>query len=169
CGVVQPVSLMPGFWTFMYKVSPFTYFVQTLAAILIHDKPVVCTPIELNYFKPPPGFTCEQYAGPFAKVAPGYISVVGDGSECAYCPYKIGDEFLSTVGIKYSYIWRNFGFYWVYVVFNLVAMCALFYLFRMSNYVPFQYTRKAGQYVKMACGKFIRRYNHGNLQHGIEN
>lgn len=31
-GIVQPVSLMPGFWTFMYKLSPYTYFIQNLVS-----------------------------------------------------------------------------------------------------------------------------------------
>ncbi|QID80608.1 ATP-binding cassette transporter snq2 [Saccharomyces pastorianus] len=43
CGVMQVPSLMPGFWTFMWKLSPYTYFVQNLLGLVLHDKEVVCS------------------------------------------------------------------------------------------------------------------------------
>lgn len=38
CGVMQPYSLFPRFWTFMYRVSPYTYFIETFVSLLLHDR-----------------------------------------------------------------------------------------------------------------------------------
>jgi hypothetical protein len=37
---------------------------------------------------------------------------------------------LETIGIKYSYRWRNLGFLFAYCLFNVFAMVFLYYLFR---------------------------------------
>lgn len=44
CGILQPEHKMPGFWTFMYKLSPFTYVVQSLTTSVVHGKKVECIP-----------------------------------------------------------------------------------------------------------------------------
>ncbi|KAH3677159.1 hypothetical protein WICPIJ_009028 [Wickerhamomyces pijperi] len=136
CGVVQPYSLMPKFWTFMYRVSPLTYFVQNLLSVLIHGKKVVCAADELSYLEPPQGQTCGEYLDPFLKAVSGYVTNPEATSQCGYCRYTVGDEYLLTVGVKFSYIWRNYGLFWVYIIFNLVAMCVLYYIFRVNNYNP---------------------------------
>lgn len=130
CGVLQPVSLMPGFWTFMYKVSPHTYVIQSLLGVALHDVPVVCTSKELNIFQPPSGLTCQEFAGRFVENKGGYLENPSATSNCGYCRYSVGDEYLATVGIKYSYRWRNLGFLFAYCVFNIFAMLYLYYLFR---------------------------------------
>ncbi|SJM81709.1 probable protein SNQ2 [Zygosaccharomyces bailii] len=127
-GVVQPVSLMPGFWTFMWKVSPYTYFIQNMVAIVLHKKPVVCKTKELSLFDPPQGETCGQYMENFLQRAEGYISNPDATSNCAYCQLSVGDEYLAQRGVSYGNLWRNFGFYWAYIVFNLFAMVAIYYI-----------------------------------------
>ena len=37
CGVMQPYSLFPTFWKFMYRISPYTYFVESFVSILLHN------------------------------------------------------------------------------------------------------------------------------------
>lgn len=132
CGVMQPVSQMPGFWTFMYKVSPHTYIVQSLLGVTLHDVPVVCTDEELNTFQPPSGLTCQEFAGKFVDTVGGYLdSRTADAtSNCRYCRYSVGDQYLETIGVKYSYRWRNLGFLFAYCLFNIFAMVFLYYLFR---------------------------------------
>jgi len=139
CGVVQPVSLMPGFWTFMWKVSPLTYVIQTLMSLLLHDKKVVCSKDEYSYFEPPSGQTCQEFAGSFIKRTTGYLLNPSDTSNCGYCEYTVGDEYLRSVSVKYSNRWRNFGFLWVYIIFNIFTMCFLYYIFRVSKVTPVGY------------------------------
>ncbi|GMM58019.1 ATP-binding cassette transporter [Maudiozyma humilis] len=133
CGVVQPKSLMPGFWTFMWKASPYTYFVQNLVGIMLHKKPVVCNKKELSYFNPPSGQTCGQYMESFLKTNTGYIKNPNDTVDCAYCIYSVGDEYLSYVNAEYSHQWRNFGIYWAYIVFNIFAMVGVYYVIHVRQ------------------------------------
>lgn len=133
CGVVQPPSLMPGFWTFMWKVSPYTYFVQNLLGVVLHGKEVKCKKKEFSYFDPPSGQTCGEYMEPFLKMATGYVDNENATENCAYCMYSIGDDYLHRISSKYSYLWRNFGFYWVYICFNLFAMVGVYYLFSVRQ------------------------------------
>ncbi|KAL3232856.1 Protein SNQ2 [Nakaseomyces bracarensis] len=133
CGVVQPVSLMPGFWTFMWKTSPYTYFVQNLVGILLHNKPVKCTKKELSYFQPPSGQTCGQYMEKFLSSRSGYIVDPESTTECAYCIYSVGDDYLKHISASYSYLWRNFGIYWAYICFNIIAMVAIYYIFHVRG------------------------------------
>lgn len=132
-GVVQPESLMPGFWTFMYKVSPYTYIIQNLVGSFLHGRSVTCNSKELSYLDPPSGQTCGEYLQDFVSFAGGYVANPGATTDCGYCPYSNADSYLLTLGIKYSYIWRNVGFFCVYIIFNLVAGLALYKIFRLLN------------------------------------
>lgn len=133
CGVTQPVKLMPGFWTFMWKASPYTYFVQNLVSIVLHNKPVQCKKGELSYFDPPQGKNCGEYMSAFLKTAPGYIANPDATSNCAYCQMSVGDNFMNPRGVYYGNIWRNFGFYWAYLVFNMFAMVGIYYIFSVRG------------------------------------
>ncbi|CUM67414.1 uncharacterized protein PRCAT00005108001 [Priceomyces carsonii] len=132
-GIVQPVHLMPGFWTFMNKVSPYTYFIQNLVSTFLHDRKVICDDVEFAYFNPPKGQTCEQFTAPYLKQAFGYIANPDATSQCRYCTFKVGDEYLSSINASYSYIWRNVGFFCVYAIFNLGLVLVLYWFFRVRQ------------------------------------
>ncbi|CAM9010933.1 unnamed protein product [Wickerhamomyces anomalus] len=142
CGVTQPMTLMPGFWHFMWKVSPLTYVIQTLMALVLHDKPVICAKDEYSYFEPPSGMTCQEFAGAYVEREHGYLLNGNGTSNCAYCKYSVGDDYLKSVSVSYSYVWRNFGFMWVYIIFNICAMCVLYYIFRVININPVDSIKK---------------------------
>ncbi|GMM34880.1 ATP-binding cassette transporter [Saccharomycopsis crataegensis] len=133
CGVVQPPTLMPGFWTFMWKVSPYTYFIQSFMILSLHKLKIKCKKSEFSIVEPPSGQTCATYLDPFAEAAGGYINNPSATSNCEYCAYKVGDQYLSHIEVKSSYLWRNFGFLWVYVGFNLVAMVSSYWFFRVRK------------------------------------
>lgn len=133
-GVVQPERLMPGFWTFMYKVSPYTYIIQNLIASFLHGRTVTCSAKELAHLDPPSGQTCGDYLAEYLKTSNGYLTNPEATANCGFCQYSSADLYLLTIGIKYSYVWRNVGFYCVYVVFNLAAGLALYKLFRLLNF-----------------------------------
>ncbi|ODV84095.1 hypothetical protein CANARDRAFT_9087 [[Candida] arabinofermentans NRRL YB-2248] len=134
CGVVQPPSSMPHFWKFMWRASPFTYIIQNLVGILLHDRPVVCSDTELNYLEPPDGQTCGNYLATFFESHAGYVKNPDDTSNCGVCQYKVGDEYLKTVGISYSYRWRNIGFFCIYIIANVVFMISLYYTLRVRKF-----------------------------------
>lgn len=133
-GVVQPVSLMPGFWTFMYKLSPYTYVIQNLVSSFLHNRKVTCSSSELARIDPPSGQTCEQFFANFISSAGGYIDNPSATSNCGYCPYTVADQYMLTIGIKYKYIWRNIGFFCAYVIFNLMACLLLYKYIRLTKW-----------------------------------
>ncbi len=134
CGVLQYKDLLPGFWIFMYRLSPYTYFVQSFVGIVLHDFEVQCAENEIAYFAPPVNETCLEFAGPFVSYAGGKIMNPEATDYCEYCKYSIGDEYLATVGIKYSQRWRNFGFIWAYIIFNICASLVLYYVLRVIKW-----------------------------------
>jgi ABC-type multidrug transport system permease subunit len=60
-GVMQVPSALPGFWIFMYRVSPFAYWVAGIVGTILHDRPVQCSSAEFSVFNPPSNQTCGEY------------------------------------------------------------------------------------------------------------
>lgn len=140
CGVVQPPSLMPGFWTFMWKASPFTYFIQNFLILSLKAVEVKCKKNELAVFQPPSGETCMKFAEQYIAGKGGYLLNPNSTSNCAYCKYTDGLEYLKSLNISVSNEWRNFGFFWVYILFNVFCMLTFYYLFRVAK-IDFDLTR----------------------------
>lgn len=146
-GVVQPVNLMPGFWTFMNKVSPYTYFIQNLVSSFLHDRTIRCNAKELSYFNPPSGQTCKEFASAFISRNGGYLVDEGATSNCGYCNFSNADQYLLTIGAKFSYRWRNIGFFCVYIIFN-ISVCLVLYYFLRYRKVSFNVTGLVNKFKK---------------------
>jgi ATP-binding cassette, subfamily G (WHITE), member 2, PDR len=133
-GVLQTPNALPGFWLFMYRVSPLTYLVGGWAATGIHSRQVRCASDELAIFDPPSGETCGQYLQNYLTTAQGqlYNPSATTGSE--YCPLSNGDQFLAGANIAWVDRWRNFGIGWAYIVFNVFVAVALYYVFREKSF-----------------------------------
>ena len=133
-GVLQPPNALPGFWTFMWRVSPLTYTVGGLAATGLHNRQVRCAQNELAIFDPPDSSTCEQYLRPYLSGgAPGQLYNPPATTQCQYCSLSNADQFLAGSEIYWSQRWRNFGIGWAYVGFNIFAAVALYYLVRVRK------------------------------------
>lgn len=128
CGVMQPYALFPGFWKFMYRVSPYTYFVDTFVSLLLHDRQVVCETGELVPTSPSGGQNCGQFLKAFVDEFGGSVKNPSSVTVCGYCTYKVGDDFLRQQNMSYSNRWRNFGIQCAFVAFNIAAMFFGFYL-----------------------------------------
>ncbi len=131
CGILQPYSFMPGFWTFMYKLSPFTYFVQSFVSPLVHGKTLVCKESEYNILTPPSGESCSSFLGDYIDREGGYLKYPDATDQCMYCPYTMQEEVMATYNVRWAYRWRNFGFSFAYIIFNVVAMLGCYYLVRV--------------------------------------
>ncbi|GME28651.1 ABC transporter-like protein [Neofusicoccum parvum] len=132
-GVMQPPQALPGFWIFMYRVSPLTYWISGIVATELHDRPVQCTAVETSTFNPPSGQTCQQYLGEFLRAAGGNLQNPADTADCRYCSITVADEYIGGSKIFWTDRWRNFGLVWAYVVFNIFAATMLYYLFRVRK------------------------------------
>jgi ATP-binding cassette, subfamily G (WHITE), member 2, SNQ2 len=86
--------------------------------------------------RPPPGHTCASYTQQYIASAGGYLQVGADGL-CEFCQYATGDEFGHTFSVSYSHIWRDFGIFIAFIVFNYsMVYFASFLRFKAKN--PFK-------------------------------
>ncbi|KAK5138566.1 hypothetical protein LTR08_000154 [Meristemomyces frigidus] len=132
-GVMQSPTALPGFWIFMYRVSPLTYWVGGIASTMLHGRQVECSETEASIFDPPAGQSCQQYLAPYLIDAPGTLQNPDAMSQCRYCALSNADQFLAGSGIAWSERWRNFGLMWAYICFNIFGAVALYYLFRVRG------------------------------------
>ncbi|EHL02569.1 putative Pleiotropic ABC efflux transporter of multiple drugs [Glarea lozoyensis 74030] len=102
CGILVKPDALPGFWTFMYRVSPFTYLVGAILSTGLAGAHVRCADIELLHFDPTPGNTCKEYMKSFIQTSMGYLTNPDATEACAYCPLDTADGFLRSFGIKYE-------------------------------------------------------------------
>lgn len=135
CGVLAGPNDLPGFWVWVYRVNPLTYVIEGLLGTTLANAPIVCSQEEIVSFAPPNGSTCSEYMADYLSVAGGYL--VGDSgessSECSYCAMDSTNVFLAGVNANYDNRWRNFGFLWAYVAFNVVAAIGLYWLARVPK------------------------------------
>lgn len=134
CGVMQPPSSLPGFWIFMYRVSPFTYWTGAMAGTQVHGRKIECSASELSVFDPPSGQTCWDYLGEYAKAAGGQVLNQDATSGCQYCSMTYADQYLASTGIHYSDRFRNFGIVWAFIAFNIFMATVLYYAFRVKRW-----------------------------------
>jgi ATP-binding cassette subfamily G (WHITE) protein 2 (SNQ2) len=94
CGIAVPFFALPDFWKWMYHVTPFTYLLEAMLGLVIHEVPVICSRDELAIIQPPPWSSCDEYMGSYVMQAGGYVQTLPDGF-CGYCQFANGDQFVS--------------------------------------------------------------------------
>ncbi|KAK9464577.1 ABC-2 type transporter-domain-containing protein [Lipomyces arxii] len=133
CGVLASPSVLPGFWIFLYRVSPFTYLIDAMLAVGVANTQVVCSSIEVLRFNPPSNETCGSYMMDYMAVAGGQLLNPEATSACQFCTVSSTNTFLASVSSSYHHRWRNFGLMWVYIVFNCFGAVALYWLMRVPK------------------------------------
>ncbi|KAJ5385846.1 hypothetical protein N7509_008387 [Penicillium cosmopolitanum] len=132
-GVMQPPNDLPRFWIFMYRVSPFTYYISGISSTALHGRQVQCNSAELRVFDPPANQTCGEYLGKYAEMALGSIYNPDAMSDCQYCTMREADQYLAAREIYWEDRWRNYGIFWCYFVFNIIGAITLYYIFRVRT------------------------------------
>ena len=130
CGVLATAPSLPGFWIFMYRISPFTYLVSAMLSTALANTEVSCAPNEFVQFQSPPGMSCMEYMGNYTMLAGGYLQDESAQTDCSFCPIKDTNMFLQQVGSSYDDRWRNFGILIGFFVFFCTT-----YLFA-TEYIP---------------------------------
>lgn len=115
-------------------ISAATYWIAGILAATLTGIPVECTPSEAGHFNPPPGQTCQEYAGQFAQASPGYLLNPMARTDCQYCPYSVGDQYLSTLNIQADEKWRDFGIFLVFVCTNWMLVYFFIYSVRIRGW-----------------------------------
>ncbi|TVY89849.1 ZEB2-regulated ABC transporter [Lachnellula willkommii] len=138
CGVLASPKVFPGFWIFMYRVSPFTYFVDAMLSVGIANNDVSCAKNELLTFNPPPGMDCGTYLTPYLNSTnglayPHQLKNWTATANCELCSLGSTNEFLGQLGLSYGLRWRNFGLLWAYIAFNACMAVFLYWLVRVPK------------------------------------
>jgi len=134
-GVLQPPSALPGFWLFMYRVSPFTYLIGGWSGTGLANRPIVCEQNELAVLDPPSGQTCGDYLAAYlANGAPGTLLNPSATSGCEYCPLRNANQFLANSWIHPSDQYRDLGILFAFIAFNMFAAVTLYYVFRVRRF-----------------------------------
>ena len=134
CGVLAGPDALPGFWIFMYRVSPITYWISAVLSTGLAHADVTCAANELISVKVPDHYNnCIDFLGPYIKNAGGYLVDDNSTSQCQYCPIATTDAFLTSISSSYSNRWRDFGIGLVYIVFNIAAATFFYWLIRMPK------------------------------------
>ena len=133
CGVLRSPTALPGFWIFMYRVSPFTYLVDAFLATAVSNTEVTCASNEYLKFPPPTGQSCATFMQPYISRAGGYLepNTVSSTTECSFCSIRDTNVFLSAVSSSPTHEWRNFGIMWAYIIFNICMAVFLYWLARV--------------------------------------
>jgi ABC-type multidrug transport system permease subunit len=132
-GVFQPPTALPGFWIFMYRVSPMTYLVGGVAVSGLSGNQVICSDDELAVFQPPSSKTCGSYMQKYLQEgALGTLLNPDATSDCSYCPLQETDQILARSGMYYHDRWRDWALGFAYIAFNIAVTFAFYSLFRQG-------------------------------------
>lgn len=133
CGVMSTVEAMPGFWKFMYYVSPLTYIVQGLLSAGVTGAVITCSSREVLSIKAPEGITCGDYLQTFAQSAAGNILTPDAYNNCDYCSMVSSEAFLNSIHAHVNQAWRNFGITLAYTVINILLALFFYWLGRVPK------------------------------------
>jgi len=108
-GVLDPYSHITKFWRYwLYYLDPFNYLIGGLIVFPVWDVTVSCKEWEFARFAPPAGQTCGAYLAPFMSEHTGYVQDPTSTTECAYCIYSKGSEYLATLNLhRHIDGWRD--------------------------------------------------------------
>jgi ATP-binding cassette subfamily G (WHITE) protein 2 (SNQ2) len=135
-GVVVPYSQLSVFWRYwMYWINPSQWWISGVISATLRSIPVQCTDQEAAHFNPPPGNTCMQYAGDFVRQSGmGYLTNPDATSDCGYCQYRDGVEFMSTLNVQPDDKWRDFGIFLMFVFTNWALVFFFIYTVRIKGW-----------------------------------
>jgi hypothetical protein len=133
CGVLASPSALPGFWIFMYRVSPFTYLVDGILSTGLANTLVTCSAIEFLHFEPPNGTNCGQYLSNYTSFAGGYLQNPEATTDCQFCTVRDTNTLLHGMSLSYDLRWRNFGIMWIFIVFNVAGAIFLYWWVRVPK------------------------------------
>ncbi|PWY80967.1 hypothetical protein BO94DRAFT_153864 [Aspergillus sclerotioniger CBS 115572] len=135
-GIVRPYSAYPVFWKYwMYYVNPVTWWLRGVISSVFPSVDIECASLESTHFNPPPGQTCTQYAGDWvSSVGVGYLSNPNATSDCQYCPYANGQQYMHTLNVHDGDKWRCFGIFLAYVIINWFLVYFMIYCVRVRGW-----------------------------------
>lgn len=172
---MQPYRAL-GWWQWMYRVSPFTYFIEGLLgqgrfsalyimrimlilSSAIGGKDINCAQHEFVPITPPSGLSCGDYMYNFMSTAGGYLADPAATEICLFCPYRTTDQYMyAGFNITYSHHWRDLGIMLGITAFNVSLDYHRLFLsssFTMSRSLQFSRSHTSAAFAKetllLAC------------------
>ncbi|KAL0930637.1 ABC drug exporter [Colletotrichum truncatum] len=136
-GVLQPKELMPVVWRYtMYYIGPFTYWISGIVSMVLNGVSVRCTDSELIRFKAPSNTTCGEYAMDWLSGSRGYLENPAASSECGYCQYSSGEDYLSSIGLTSGDAWPYLGIFVLFTFTNYAMVYIFVYVKSVKNWLP---------------------------------
>ncbi|OQE21726.1 hypothetical protein PENSTE_c011G08630 [Penicillium steckii] len=136
-GIVRPYADYPVFWKYwMYYVNPVTWWLRGVLSAVLPPVTIECASLEATHFDPPPGQTCQEYAGNFVDNLAG-VGYLVDGnamSDCQYCPYADGTEYMANLNVHAGDKWRCFGIFLAFVIINWMLVYFFVYTVRVRGW-----------------------------------
>jgi len=136
-GIVRPYSDYPVFWKYwMYYLNPTTWWMRGVISTTFPSVKIQCDSSEATHFNPPPGQTCIQYAGTFVNeiAKAGYLLDENATSDCAYCPYDNGSQYMKNLNVHEGDKWRCFGIFLAFVIVNWFLVYFFIYTVRVRGW-----------------------------------
>lgn len=132
--VLAPRDSLPGFWKFMYYVSPFTYLADGILTTGLANVPVTCSTTELLRIDPPSGQDCQEYLLSYINRAGGYLLDNSGSNTCIFCPVSSSNAVLASFNMNYSRRWRDFAIIiTAFTLGNVLITLVLYRRFRMVS------------------------------------
>ncbi|OTA55242.1 hypothetical protein K449DRAFT_176834 [Hypoxylon sp. EC38] len=137
CGVLVSPNDLPHFWIFVYRASPLTYFVDGMVLAGLANTHIECSDVQLLHINPPldasSNYTCGEYLAPYLQYAGGTLRNPAATTDCLYCQVNQTNNLLQQLGMEIEHAWRNVGYMVVYIVFNSLAIYAIYWLARVPK------------------------------------
>jgi ATP-binding cassette subfamily G (WHITE) protein 2 (SNQ2) len=134
-GVVRPYSQLSVFWRYwMYYVNPSTYWIGGVLAATLNNTPVQCAAQEAAYFNPPAGSSCSDYASDFVTRAGGYLINPDATTDCGYCQYSSGVDYMKTLNIVPDDKWKYFGIFLAFCISNWTLVYFFIWTVRIKGW-----------------------------------
>lgn len=114
----------------MNCVSPLTYLIGGMATAGLANAPITCTSLELLTVNAPSGQSCVEYLSPYLHAVGGRLLNPDAVRKCELCPLAETNDVLAALGTHYGQRWRDVGFMFAYVVFNVGGAFVLYWIGR---------------------------------------
>ncbi|KAH9210253.1 AtrD, ABC-transporter [Leptodontidium sp. 2 PMI_412] len=133
CGVLASPDALPGFWIWMYRISPFTYLVDGILSTGLANTLVTCSNIEFLHFAPLSDSTCGEYLQDYISASGGYLLNPEATSDCQFCSVRDTNSLLAGLSLSYELRWRNFGIMWAFITFNVCGTYLMYWWTRVPK------------------------------------
>ncbi|KAH7409048.1 AtrD, ABC-transporter [Cadophora sp. MPI-SDFR-AT-0126] len=133
CGVLASPDALPGFWIWMYRISPFTYLVDGILSTGLANTLVTCSNIEFLHFAPLNDITCGKYLQDYISVSGGYLLNPEATSDCQFCSVRDTNSLLAGMSLSYELMWRNFGTMWAFITLNVCGTYLMYWWTRVQK------------------------------------